>query len=130
MGSELLKQNVYMQKELNTAVIFRNYTSRDFSETWDGIGYVFKAGQDTYMELWKAIYFAKHLIDRELTKDGFMTNDQAKRRELEMKCVLFPTEEVKSEEILDKNMKEEAKKRPGRPKKIQEEEEFSDLKQE
>jgi len=114
-----------MQKEINSAVIFKNYTTEAFVGKWDGVQYPpFAPGQETYMELWKAMHFAKHLIDRELNKQGTVTNNQKLRRELEAKCVLFPGAEVKESEILDKNLKEEKK-----TKKV-EEEEFTDLEKE
>ena len=82
------------------AVKFRNFTDRDFSWSYDGVGYNFKAGSEVYMEDYKAEHFAKHLIDRELTlmspKDKDYTGDQVKRKELEAKC--FTVDEVVSNE--------------------------------
>lgn len=106
---------------------FRNFTDRDFSWSYNGVVYNFKAGSEVYMEDFKAQHFAKHLIDRELTlispKDKDYTGDKVRRAELEAKC--FPTEETVSvEKALDiEAKKKEVKTDKGEAK----EEEFPDL---
>lgn len=120
------------KKEINSAVIFKNFTNEDFVGHWDGVEYTFKAGQETYIELWKAMHFAKHLIDRELNKKNVLTNDKMARQALEKQAVVFPEEVVKENEIIDANAKKakapkaKASSKAKAPKK-EVEEEFEDL---
>jgi hypothetical protein len=100
---------------------FKNWTVEDFTWKFDGIPYTFKAGQEMFLEDFKAEHFAKHLTDRELTKGGFHTNNEEKRHELTAKC--FPTSEIVTPvEALNINETKKVKK----AKKV--EEEFEDLK--
>ena len=109
------------------AIKFKNFTDRDFSWKYDGIEYNFPAGQETYLEDFKAKHFAKHLIDRELTTQGIRTDSANKRAELEVKC--FPGDApVSVAKALDMEEKHKEIKRRGRPKKVVEEE-FTDLKE-
>ena len=50
-----------MQKSL-----FTNFTEREFTWNYNREPYVFPAGHKEYMEDWKAKFFAKHLVNREL----------------------------------------------------------------
>ena len=107
------------------AIKFKNFTDRDFSWKYDGIEYTFGAGQETYLEDFKAKHFAKHLIDRELTVLGIRTDSANKRIELEVLC--FPGDApVSVAKALDMEEKHKEVKRKGRPKKVVEEE-FSEL---
>src|SRR3990167_5786600 len=112
------------------AVKFKNYTERDFSWKFNGVEYHFKAGQEMYMEDFKAKHFAKHLVDRELTslspKGQDWVGNVVKRAELTALC--FPPAEVVSPEKavdIEAKKKEEAKPAEGGK-----EEEFPDLKDE
>jgi hypothetical protein len=71
---------------------FKNFTTEDFTWKFDGVPYTFKAGQEIYLEDYKAEHFAKHLIDAEMNRLGMVTNMQVKRNELNALC--FPTDEV------------------------------------
>jgi len=51
-----------------TAVTFTNYSSEDFTHTWDSVKYPFPAGKSTMLESGLALHFAKHLAVRELNK--------------------------------------------------------------
>lgn len=106
------------------ALKFKNFTDRDFTWSFDGIPFTFKAGDEMYMEDYKARHFAKHLVDRELNLLNIPTNMQAKRAELEQRC--FPSDvAVTPEEAINiEETKKEVKR--GRPKK-KVEEEFPDL---
>ena len=112
------------------AIKFKNFTGEDFSWKFDGIEYNFKAGQEVYMEEFKARFFAKHLIDRELNRLGKLTNDQTEIKRL-MGSALPTDEVVTADEAIDIEAKKivEEKKRVGRTKKIIKEEEFSELTQ-
>ncbi len=50
------------------AILFRNWTTEDFTHTWNSVEYDFPAGSDTRLEESLANHFAKHLTDRELLK--------------------------------------------------------------
>lgn len=76
-------------------ILFTNWTDEDFIGLWDGVPYPIKKGQSMYLEDWKAKHFAKHLVDRELNKEGKPTSDPM-RIGLEAKC-FGESEEVKSE---------------------------------
>lgn len=73
------------------AIIFKNFSDEDFTHTWDSVPYTFKAGQEIFMEDWKALHFAKHLVQRELNKLNRPTNDPS-RIGLMKKCM--PTAEA------------------------------------
>lgn len=51
-----------------TAVLFTNYSTEDFSHTWDRVNYDFPKGQSMMMEEGLAKHFARHLAIRELNK--------------------------------------------------------------
>lgn len=116
-----------------TAKKFRNFSKEDFTWKWDGVVYTFKAGQEIYMEDYKADHFAKHLIDRELTRQNIQTNHHGERAKLALLC--FPPDEVVSvaeaidiEAKKEESIRTEVKAKRGRPsKKVEIEEEFSDL---
>jgi len=76
-------------------ILFTNWTDEDFIGLWDGITYPIKKGQSMYLEDWKAKHFAKHLVDREMNKEGKPTSNPM-RIGLEAKC-FGESEEVKSE---------------------------------
>jgi hypothetical protein len=103
-----------------TAKKFRNFSKEDFTWKYDGIPYTFPAGQETYMEDFKADHFAKHLIDRELNRTKTLTHDVNARRDLLALC-FPPAEEVTPLEAL--NINEEVKAKKGKKK----EAEFEDL---
>lgn len=104
------------------AIPFKNFSSESFTWNFDGIAYTFEAGQEIFLEDFKAYHFGKHLIDRELNKKGIPTDKLQARKEMEALC--FPSAEAISPvEALDL----EAKKKVGRPKKKVEEEEFADI---
>jgi len=126
---------------MEKAVLFTNYTNKDFTWTWGNVPYTFKAGQSVYMEDWKANHFAKHLIDRELQEQGRQVDD-SKRKELLAKCfgeeikvpetkmndtLLNENAELEFEEEIEEVKEEVAeikeKKRPGRKAKIEDEDE-------
>lgn len=87
--------------------MFKNFSSEDFSWKWDGVVYTFKVGQEIYLEDFKADHFAKHLVDRELTRQNIPTDMLDKRAALLVQC--FPTqEEVTPVEAMQLN--EKAKK--------------------
>lgn len=100
---------------------FKNWTDEDFAWKHDGVLFEFKAGQEIFLEDYKADHFAKHLVDREINKLGKRTDYIPLREELTSKC--FPTDEVVTPlEAL--NLNEKAK--IVRKKKV--EPEFEDLK--
>jgi len=101
---------------------FKNFSTTDFTWKFDGIEYTFKAGQEMYLEDYKADHFAKHLVDRELNALNILTNNVSERNKLTALC--FPVDEVVTPlEALQLN--EEVKAKQGK-KKV--EVEFPDLK--
>lgn len=104
------------------AILFRNFSDESFTWKFDGDPYTFEAGQEMYMEDFKAQHFAKHLIDRELNKEGIPTNAQGRRSQLEALC--FPAlEAITPAEAIDVNTRKTTKTKA---KKV--EEEFPELK--
>lgn len=73
---------------------FKNFTSEDFTWKYDGIPFTFPAGQEMFLEDFKAEHFAKHLVDREMNRLNMITNNMAEREKLEAQC--FPSTEVVS----------------------------------
>ena len=63
-------------------VLFRNPTGEDFTGMWNSVSEVIKAGSSRHMELWRALHYAKHLIDRELNKRNVPTNFLEERKKL------------------------------------------------
>lgn len=57
-------------KQKVKAVLFFNWTDRDFTHTWDGVEYTFKKNSKQYLEEFLARHFAKHLATREIYKEG------------------------------------------------------------
>lgn len=102
------------------AVSFTNYTDQDFTWKFDGIEYTFPAKSSMFMEDYKAEHFAKHLIDRELTVAGKLTNDVNERKRLWTLC--FPSGETVTPAVA---LDIEAKKVVKKGKKV--EPEFPDL---
>lgn len=102
------------------AIKFKNYTDEDFTWNFDSIPYTFAAGQEIFLEDYKAFFFAKHLADRECNKAGIPTNDP-RRAEFEAKCIATD-EAISPVEALDLNEKKKVTKKA---KKV--EEEFPDL---
>jgi hypothetical protein len=49
-------------------VLFTNWTSEDFTYTFGGEEFSFKAGSSSYLQDYLAEHFAKHLANRELHK--------------------------------------------------------------
>jgi len=72
---------------------FKNFSNEDFAHTFDSIPLTFKAGQEIYLEDFKAYHFAKHLVDREMNKLGIPTDRAQIRKELGGRC--FPKDEVR-----------------------------------
>ena len=50
-------------------VLFTNWTDEDFSYTYGGESFGFKAGSSIYLQDYLAEFFAKHLANRELQKN-------------------------------------------------------------
>lgn len=102
---------------------FKNFSDEDFTWKFDGVPFEFKAGQEIFLEDYKADHFAKHLVDREINKLGKRTDYAPLRTELTAKC--FPSDEVVTP--LEALNIEESKKRVPKKKKV--EPEFEELKE-
>lgn len=112
---------------------FKNFTDKEFIWKYDGIPYTFPAGQEIYLEDYKADHFAKHLVDEEMNRRNWVTSNVQKRAQLLAQC--FPIDEVVTPlEALNLNEKakevkvekkevefEDLKKPRGRPKKHEQE---------
>ena len=108
------------------ALRFKNFTNEDFTWKFDGMPYTFKAGQEMFLEDFKAYHFAKHLVDREMNRLGMETNNQTQRAELGAQC--FPSDEtVTPMEALNLNEEEKVSGKKSKKKKV---EEFADLSEE
>lgn len=103
------------------AIKFKNWTSEDFTWSFDKVPYTFKAGDSMYLEDFKAKHFAKHLADREMNRLKIPTDRKVDRDELERQC--FPGDETVTPEVAI-NLNEEKKVK--KTKKV--EKEFPDLK--
>lgn len=128
---------------------FKNYSKEVFVNSWDNVPYRFEIGQGMYMEDYLAEHHAKHLINREMQRDGLQVDDS---RRPEYLAQALASSEVRDElknvpeevQILNMNVKKEeivteieevvSKKvsKRGRPKKevkeeVSQEQEFADL---
>ena len=95
------------------SVLFYNWTEEDFTWSWDSVPFEFKAGDKLYVQDYLAEHFAKHLVDRELLKQGLRT-DHFSRQELINKCIVNRDAKEQSavkvqQEILNKNNQESEK---------------------
>lgn len=81
-----------MVADIVKPVLFTNWTSEDFTYSFDGAPWHFKAGSSIYLEEPKAEHFAKHLVDRELHKKGLQVNFQG-RTEMVQRCFGHVAEE-------------------------------------
>lgn len=123
-------------------VTFVNITDKPFVGMWGGEKFPMKPRQESLMELWKALHFAKHLVDVVLNDRGIPTNTQGERDTL-VKFIIKNVQQVSApeeaeEETVDvpeaapeEEMEEAprgAVKKVGRPSKAQKEQEFADLK--
>lgn len=100
-------------------VKFTNFSDEDFTHTWNKIPYTFKAGAVKFMEWGIARHFAKHLVNRELTKRGRDSDTSPKKpdenpyfMDLFNQCIGevetdgSPADQTKLEQdIIDRNMK-------------------------
>jgi hypothetical protein len=91
---------------LNTSVLFTNWTKEDFTHSWGGRPFTFKARSSEWISVGDkehneglARHFAKHLTDRELNKRGVPT-DHFTRHEFEKNC-FTPTEETADVPVLE-----------------------------
>lgn len=82
------------------AIRFINWTSEDFSHTWDSEVYEFPMGEVVMLNENLAQHFAKHLVDRELNKKGLPTNHFS-RGEFEAKCFVGESLESRTKEHLE-----------------------------
>lgn len=121
---------------MNTAKRFTNFSDQDFSCSWNKEIYTVKAKETILLPGYLADHLAKHLIDRELTKEGVPT-DRIPAREEKMQLCLGEVEiKTTSEEKLEVEMlnkqedeapKNEAPKKEkkwGKNKKNKEEDQF------
>ena len=99
--------NKNLDKPNTEAVLFKNFSDEDFVGRWDSVNYSFPAGREIYVEAYKAIHFAKHLVDREIqkllkkNKDGKdvpRTVNDPMRYKLEAKALPEGVKESKSKE--------------------------------
>lgn len=104
------------------AIKFKNFSKEDFMCKYDSLPYTFKAGQEMYVEDFKAEHFAKHLVDREMNKTNTPTNLLVERNELLAQCFPVDEEVVTPEVAIDI----EERKKVKAPKVV--ESEFEDLK--
>jgi hypothetical protein len=95
------------------SLLFVNFTDEDFTWKFDGVPYNFPKGQSIYMEESKVRHFAKHLVNREMMKDG--KDDLMTGREVyEAKCIVSQPvpEKLKDmpEDVVVANQNAEVKK--------------------
>ncbi len=71
----------------NKAVRFTNFSNEDFTGKWDGQDWPIAKGETVLIQSFLAEHFAKHLIDREMTKVGISTGNEEAREKYMNKCV-------------------------------------------
>lgn len=54
----------------NRKFIFSNWTDEDFVGTWAGVDTLIKKGETKEFDMSLAFHFAKHLVDREMSRAG------------------------------------------------------------
>jgi hypothetical protein len=63
--------------------IFNNWTNEDFIGLWDSVKTEIKAGAIIELPMYKAFFWTKHLVDREMNKAGKVATDEVARTEME-----------------------------------------------
>lgn len=120
------------------SVVFKNFTDEEFVCSWDSVPYRFPPGKEMYVEDWKAIHFAKHLVDKVMNKKRMITSNMVERNKFLVQA-LPEAEIISADEALDKNAREEVAEKEKEIKKevktkkaskVVTEEEFPDLKKE
>lgn len=88
-------------------IIFTNWTDEDFDGVWDKKIYRMAAKKSFYLPFYLAEHFAKHLIDRELTKQKLSTSHFSRQGLLD-KCIsVMPKSEEDIAVIRPKEVKKE-----------------------
>ena len=93
---------------------FKNYTTEDFVGMWDGVERLIKAGDSINLPGFLADHYAKHLVDREMFREGLdmSINIQEARKPFLDKCFIgeaisAPTELEAEIASLNQPVKEE-----------------------
>lgn len=68
------------------SITFVNWTKEEFTWKWDNEEYSFPAGKEIMLPEYQAHHFAKHLVNRELTKMGKQVID-GRRDEFLARCL-------------------------------------------
>ncbi len=93
-------------------VLFTNWLNEDFIGKWAKVEEMFKSGQSKWLENWKAVHYAKHLVDQHLNNQGTPTSHFT-REDLAKKCfgedVESSAESNIQSEIYNKNKELESK---------------------
>lgn len=122
--------------------IFNNWTSEDFPATFGGETTIVKAGETKEFSMFKAYLFTKHLVDREMIRDGKENSMSAQemRQDYEDKTIAEITsdidspalasikEKIKEEIAVETGKKKTASKKVVAEVKDEEETEFADIK--
>ena len=84
--------------DIEKRYIFSNWTSEDFTCTWGGVPTTIKSGETIEVPEYKAFVFTKHLVDREMMRDGKenSTSSAEARKPYESKTVAPISTEVDS----------------------------------
>lgn len=118
------------------SVVFKNFDYEKFVCSWDSVPYTFPAGKEMYVEDWKAAHFAKHLVNKVMTRQGLIITNMMEREPL-LRKALPDGIELTVDEALDVNAREEVAEKVAEVKetakakkasKVVVEEEFADLK--
>lgn len=89
---------------METAKRFTNFSDETFIGVWDKQEYKIEAGETMMLQSYLAEHFAKHLIDKELTKEGIPTNRQDERKRLMNLCLGGESLKAESKEELETKM--------------------------
>lgn len=81
---------------MKKAMYFINYTERDFEWKFNNELYKFPAGCKMMLDADVAQHFAKHLVDREMTRDGIDTDKEVERSQYLEKCLRSTDVEAES----------------------------------
>jgi len=122
--------------------IFNNWTSEDFPALFGGETTIIKAGETKEFGMFKAYLFTKHLVDREMIRDGKENSMSAQemRQDYEDKTIAEITsdidspalasikEKIKEEIAVETGKKKAASKKVVAEVKDEEETEFADIK--
>ena len=129
-----------LHKPDETPILFVNFREEEFTGYWDKAAYTFAPHESKWLPLWLAMHFSKSIVDAEMNSRK-MPTDHSSRESFVAKCIGNTPDkkqdhndplgidilnknkaaELAKDNKADENVIDKPSKKPGRPKKSDEE---------